>query len=152
MYLSLLHSPTLMWTSDRLSCFVHNGGMLYRMGWDPTDTEHYCKQWRATSIRGVVHKRSSDLHFTNAKNLSNVSFLPDICMFELTFGEETAVWQLFYFSEMQPCRMCPSLKDVTRNTSSVCSLFQYAHRLAFQVGQNLKKDPSIKLCDRLFYL
>ncbi|KAK2142285.1 hypothetical protein LSH36_977g02059 [Paralvinella palmiformis] len=28
----------------------------------------------------------------------------------------------------------------------------YAHKLAYQVGQNLHKDPSIQLCDRLFYL
>jgi len=29
---------------------------------------------------------------------------------------------------------------------------QYAHKLAYQVGQNIRKDPSQHLCDRLFYL
>ena len=30
--------------------------------------------------------------------------------------------------------------------------FQYAHKLAYLVGQNIRKDVSDKLCDRLFFL
>jgi len=29
---------------------------------------------------------------------------------------------------------------------------QYAHKLAYLVGQNIRQEPSLRLCDRLFYL
>ena len=31
-------------------------------------------------------------------------------------------------------------------------LLQYAHKLAYLVGQSLHKDPAIALSDRLFFL
>jgi len=37
-------------------------------------------------------------------------------------------------------------------TVRVPAACQYAHKLAYQVGEHLHKEPSRKLCDRLFYL
>lgn len=28
----------------------------------------------------------------------------------------------------------------------------YAHKLAYLIGQNVKKEPAVGLCDKLFYL